>query len=103
MPLKVVIWVMLSSIGRRSLLHRIPLSQNAKEPATIDRITNPQRHPLRPEMKSFHSTSLNENHKSAAATAAERTYLIDLFNVSFIIEDKVIQKFTNFVELFFKN
>ena len=85
MPLKVVIRVMLESMGRRSLRQRRALSQKANEPAAMDRRMNSHLHDLRPSMKSSHSTPRNETQSKTAARAAEAVYLINFFIFSFII------------------
>ena len=96
-PLKVVTLVILSSIGKSSLRQRKALSQNAHEPAIIDRAIYSQRHALTPAINSDHSTSRKDTHKSKNAKAAEAVYLNIFFGVSFIIGDKFIQNFLNFV------
>ena len=109
-PLKVVVRVMLSSIGRRSLLQRRARSQKANAPAAMDRRMNSHLQFFIPLIKSAHSTSLNDAHSRRAARASETIYLI-LF-LTFIISscpqpsklwfirlnsrDKVTQKFKMF-------
>ena len=77
-PLKVVVRVMLSSIGSRSLLQRKALSQKANAPAAIERRIYSHLQLKTPSMKSFHSTSRKDTHNSMAARQMETTYFSTL-------------------------
>ena len=73
--LKQVRRVVLLSIGRSSSRQRKALNQNAKNPNSIERMTNPQRQALRPSRKSAQPTPRKEKYRSAAASAMEPPYL----------------------------
>jgi hypothetical protein len=83
-PLKAVVRDTSGEIGSRSLRQRRARSQNANEPAAIDRSTNSQRQDLRDSTKEAHSTSRKENHRSTPARAAETAYFIIFLSCFFI-------------------